>query len=142
MSGTQDLPEHAKAGDPAVRRGMGQALVADGLLLGARSMEYLHALITQNRGSIRCRLILHIVRREIQYGLSSVALAGKSKRGLLGEGLPASRASPPDNETKDRLNHRFAKDVEPAGTSLVPPEQVGRGPAGGAIRQLTADLVA
>jgi hypothetical protein len=121
---------------------MGKDLVADGLLLGARSMEYLHALIIQNRGSIRCRLVFHIARREVRYALSSVALAGKSKRGLLSEGLPASRASPTDNETKDRLNHRFAKDVELARTSLVPLEQVGRGPAGGAIRQLTADLVA
>lgn len=104
-------------------------------------MEDGEALLIGNRGSIRCRFVFHIARREIQYALSSVALAGKGERRLLSEGLPASRTSPSDNETKDRLNQRVAKDVELARTSLMTCEQAWQGFTDRATRQLTADLV-
>ncbi len=121
---------------------MGKTPVIRDVSLGGRGVEDRHALIIQNRGSIRCRFVFHIARREIQYALSSVPLAREGKRGLLREGLLAAWASPANDQTNERLNQLLAKDVELSRTGLMPFEQVRRGFTDGAPRQFTADLVA
>jgi len=121
---------------------MGKTPVTRDVPLGAQGMEDWHTFIIQNRGSIRCRFVFHIAHRQIQYALSSVALAGEGKRRLLSVSLATARASPADNETNDRLDQLLAKDVEFARTGLMPCEQVLGAFTDWAMGQFAADLVA
>jgi hypothetical protein len=62
----------------------------------------------EDRLAIGQRLILQIASAAIQYRVAGVALEGERKRRLLGEGLVAAGAFPPNDKASYELDQRVA----------------------------------